>query len=50
METETVKKILVELYNEYCNALIDAEYNKGREYTDDDFNSLEQFIHFINSK
>jgi len=49
MEKERVKKILVELYNEYQNALIEQE-KKGRgNYTDQDFDSLSMFITFIHN-
>jgi hypothetical protein len=49
MEKERVKKILVELYNEFQSALIEAE-KKGRgNYTDEDFDSLSQFITYIHN-
>lgn len=49
MEKERVKKILVELYNEFQNALIEAG-KKGRgHYGDEDFDSLTQFITFIHN-
>jgi hypothetical protein len=49
MEKERVKTILVELYNEFQKALIDKE-NKGKgNYTDEDFDSLTQFMTFIHN-
>jgi len=49
MEKERVKKLLVELYNDYQKALIEAE-KKGRgNYTDEDFNSLSSFITFLHN-
>jgi len=49
MEKERVKKILVELYNDYQKALIDAEKRGRGNYTDEDFNSLSSFITFIHN-
>jgi hypothetical protein len=49
MEKERVKKILVELYNEFQNALIEAEKKGKGNYTDQDFDSLTQFITFIHN-
>ncbi len=49
MEKTRVVKILVELYNDYQKALIEAE-KKGRgNYTDEDFNSLSSFMSFIHN-
>ena len=49
MEKERVKKILVELYNEFQNALIEAEKKGMGNYTEQDFDSLTQFITFIHN-
>jgi len=49
MEKERVKKILVELYNDFQKALIDAEKRGRGNYTDEDFNSLVSFITFIHN-
>lgn len=49
MEKERVKKILVELYNEFQNALIDKEKKSQGNYIDEDFDSLTQFINFIHN-
>ncbi|MFA5652450.1 MAG: hypothetical protein WC933_03745 [Candidatus Paceibacterota bacterium] len=49
MEKERVKKILVELYNEFQNALIEAEKKGKGNYTDQDFDSLTQFMTFIHN-
>lgn len=47
MEIEKVKKILVELYNDFQSALIEAGQKGKGNYTDEDFDSLTQFITFI---
>lgn len=49
MEKTRVAKILVELYNDYQKALIDAEKRGKGNYTDEDFNSLTSFITFIHN-
>lgn len=49
MEKGRVKKILVELYNEFQHALIDAEKRGKGSYTDEDFNSLSSFMTFIHN-
>lgn len=47
MEKERVKRILVELYNEFQNALIEAEKKGKGSYTDEDLDSLIKFMTFI---
>lgn len=49
MEKERVAKIIVELYNDFQNALIDAEKQGRGNYTDEDFNSLSSFISYIHN-
>ncbi len=49
MEKERVKKLLVELYNDYQKALIDAEKRGRGNYTDEDFNSLSSFIAYLHN-
>lgn len=49
MEKERVAKILVELYNDFQKALIDAEKRGKGHYTDEDFNSLSSFMTFIHN-
>jgi len=49
MEKERVKKILVELYNEFQKSLIEAEKKGKGNYTDEDFDSLTQFMTFIHN-
>lgn len=50
MEEKRVINILVKLYNEYQNYLIDKEKKGKGNYTDDDFNSLSGFISYIHNK
>ena len=49
MEKERVAKIIVELYNDFQKALIDAEKRGKGNYTDEDFNSLTSFISYIHN-
>lgn len=47
MEKEKLAELLIELYKDYQNAIIDAEKSHKRHYDDIDFNSLESFMRFI---
>lgn len=47
MEKERVKAILVELYNDFQKALMEAEKKGKGHYTDEDFDSLTQFMTYI---
>lgn len=49
MEKERVKKILVELYNEFQNEIIKVHMKAGAKYIDQDFDSLTKFITFIHN-
>jgi hypothetical protein len=46
MEKERVKRLIVELYNDYQKALIEAEKKGERNYN---FNSLSSFITFLHN-
>lgn len=40
-------RTLLDLYNDYCNALIEHEERGQGNYTDEDFNSLQSFMTFV---
>jgi len=47
MKEETMARLLLSLYQKYSNALIENEKSGGAKYTDEDFDSLSQFMKFI---
>lgn len=48
-EEQKTARQLVKLYNSYSNALINEEKTRGRQYSDEDFNSLEGFMNFLSN-
>ncbi len=49
MKESEIAREIIRLYNSYYNAIIADSKRTGVEYTDQDFNSLENFIKYLSN-
>lgn len=49
MTHKQLARELAFLYDDYCNALVEAEKAGKGKYTDEDFNNFGQFMRYINN-